>query len=121
MARVTLAGATASSSLRAPGMRFSATPASSEFAGKNVLIMGLGLHGGGTGAAAFFARAGARVTVTDLKSRREVAPSLAPLSRFGGIVYHLGGHSMEDFRNADYIIRNPGVRDDSKFLNVAKK
>src|SRR3989344_7855397 len=120
MARVTLAGETASSSLRAPGMRFSATPASSEFAGKNVLIMGLGLHGGGAGAAAFFARAGARVTVTDLKSRRELLPSVRELAQFRGITYHLGEHRPEDFRDTDYVVKNPGVRDDSRFLKIAR-
>jgi len=101
-------------------MRFSATPASSEFAGKNVLIMGLGLHGGGAGAAAFFARAGARVTVTDLKSRRELLPSVRELAQFRGITYHLGEHRPEDFRDTDYVVKNPGVRDDSRFLKIAR-
>ncbi len=33
---------------------------------KKVLVMGLGLHGGGVGAAKFFAKAGAKVTATDI-------------------------------------------------------
>ena len=91
-----------------------------DFKNKRVLVMGLGLHGGGTGAAAFFARAGARVTVTDLKSHRELTLSIRALSRFRGIIYHLGAHYPEDFRNADYVIKNPGVRDDSRFLKIAQ-
>jgi len=93
---------------------------SEDFKHKRVLIMGLGLHGGGAGAAAFFTAAGARVTVTDLKSRRELAPSIRKLARRRGIVYHLGGHRPEDFRNTDYVIKNPGVRDDSRFLKIAR-
>lgn len=82
--------------------------------------MGLGLHGGGAGAAAFFAHAGARVTVTDVKSRRELLPSVRQLVRFRGITYHLGGHRPENFRKSDYVIKNPGVRDDSRFLKIAR-
>lgn len=91
-----------------------------DFRNKRVLIMGLGLHGGGAGAAAFFARAGARVTVTDSKPRRELLSSIRQLARFRGIVYRLGRHRADDFRNADYVIKNPGVRDDSRFLRIAR-
>ncbi len=83
--------------------------------------MGLGLHGGGVGAAAFFARLGSRVIVTDLKTRKELAPSIAKLKRFKNITYHLGGHRATDFRTADYVIKNPGVRDDSPFLKIARR
>lgn len=92
-----------------------------DFKGKTVLIMGLGLHGGGVGSAAFFARLGSRVIVTDLKSRRELAPSIAKLKRFSNITYHLGGHRSEDFKTADYVIQGPGVPDDSRFLLIAKR
>ncbi len=46
-----------------------------------VLIMGLGLHGGGAGAARFFAKRGCRVTVTDLKHASELAQSVKELQR----------------------------------------
>ena len=36
--------------------------------GMKVTVMGLGIHGGGLASALFFARRGARVTVTDLRS-----------------------------------------------------
>ena len=67
--------------------------------------MGLGLHGGGVGAARFFSRLGSRVIITDLKSRQELAPSVAELKRLKYITYHLGGHRLADFRNADYVIK----------------
>lgn len=92
-----------------------------EFKGKVVLIMGLGLHGGGVGAARFFAGLGSRVIVTDLKSRRELALSLFKLKRSRGITYHLGGHRAADFRNADVVIQGPGVPEHSKFLKMARR
>ena len=92
-----------------------------DFKNKKILIMGLGLHGGGVGAAAFFAKLGSRIVVTDLKSRRELAPSVAKLRRFRNITYHLDGHRPKDFRAADYIIKGPGVPETSPFLKIAKR
>ncbi|MDP3794740.1 MAG: UDP-N-acetylmuramoyl-L-alanine--D-glutamate ligase [bacterium] len=91
----------------------------SGFRNKKVLIMGLGLHGGGVGAAAFFARRGAQVRVTDLKSRRALAPSLEKLKGLP-LRYHLGGHRESDFRWADIVIQNPGVRPDSPYIKIAR-
>lgn len=81
--------------------------------------MGLGLHGGGAGAASFFARLGARVTVTDLKTKKDLAPSLAALKKLKNISYVLGRHRAEDIVSADFIIKNPGVPDDSPWLKIA--
>lgn len=92
-----------------------------DFKNKKILVMGLGLHGGGVGAAEFFARLGSRVTVTDLKSKKELAPSLEALRRWKGIIYHLGKHHAADFKHHDYIIKNPGVADDSPFLKIARR
>ncbi|MDP3727145.1 MAG: UDP-N-acetylmuramoyl-L-alanine--D-glutamate ligase [bacterium] len=92
-----------------------------EFKGKKVLVMGLGLHGGGVGSAEFFSHLGSRVIATDLKSQRELAPSVAKLRRFRNIAYHLGGHRAADFRSADFIIQGPGVPQNSKFLKIAKR
>ncbi|MBI4132286.1 MAG: UDP-N-acetylmuramoyl-L-alanine--D-glutamate ligase [Candidatus Sungbacteria bacterium] len=83
--------------------------------------MGLGLHGGGIGTVQFFAKLGSRVVVTDLKSRRELAPSVAKLRRFKNITYRLGGHRPADFRNADFVIQGPGVPVNSKFLKIAER
>lgn len=83
--------------------------------------MGLGLHGGGTAAAKFFYSLGSKITITDLKTRRELAPSLKALARLKGVTYHLGRHERIDFRSTDYIIRNPGVPDNSSFLEIARR
>ena len=82
--------------------------------------MGLGISGGGVGAAEFFAKAGARVLVTDLKTRGKLRESLGRLKGLS-IRYVLGRHRKEDFENADLIIKNPGVPNESKFLALAKK
>ncbi|MDR0323724.1 MAG: UDP-N-acetylmuramoyl-L-alanine--D-glutamate ligase [Treponema sp.] len=37
------------------------------------------------------------------------------------IRYILGRHEIEDFRNTDLVIKNPGVRPDSPFLQAAKR
>lgn len=86
---------------------------------KNMLVMGLGLHGGGAGAVEFLARHGARVTVTDLRTRRQLAPSLKALAKYPHIRYVLGRHRTQDFLAADMIIKNPGVRRNSPYLKAA--
>lgn len=85
---------------------------------KKILVMGLGLHGGGVGVAKFLAKNGANVTVTDLKSEKELTHSLARLAGLP-IRFVLGEHREEDFKNADLIIKNPGVPDDSPYLSIA--
>ncbi len=92
-----------------------------DFQDKKILVMGLGLHGGGVGAVKFFSKLGSRVTVTDIKSKKELAPSLKALRRFPNVVYRLGRHEIRDFRTSDYIIKNPGVADSSKFLDAAAR
>jgi len=47
-----------------------------DFKGARVTVMGLGLHGGGVASARFFASVGAEVTVTDLRDRATLEPSI---------------------------------------------
>ncbi len=82
--------------------------------------MGLGLHGGGAGTVRFLARHGAKITVTDLRSNRVLAPSLKALADIKGISYVLGRHRTADFSRADMVIKNPGVRPDSPYLAAAR-
>lgn len=81
--------------------------------------MGLGLHGGGLASARFFADSGAVVTVTDLRDETALAPSVEALAG-RSIRYVLGRHEIEDFRNADIVIKNPAVRGPSPFLAAAR-
>lgn len=89
--------------------------------GKTVVVMGLGLHGGGVAAATWAAKQGARVIVTDLRSRLELTRSLARLRKYTKITYILGKHRVKDFSSADLIIKNPGVPPDSRYLQAARQ
>lgn len=90
-----------------------------DFSGQRVLIMGLGLHGGGLEAARFLAERGAEVCVTDLRDEKTLAPSIEKLSRYS-IRFVLGKHEQEDFKKADFVVKNPAVRPDSPFLLAAR-
>ncbi len=92
----------------------------SDFKGKHVTVMGIGLHGGGVGVINFFSQAGAKVLATDLRSRGELRESLIALSHLKDIRYVLGQHRENDFINTDIVIKNPAIPEDSKFLKIAK-
>ncbi len=91
-----------------------------EFQSKRVTVMGLGLHGGGLASALFFARHGARVTVTD--HRRDPSafePFLAELAAHG-VRTVLGRHEEHDFTQTDLVVKNPAVPLSSPFLALAR-
>ncbi len=90
------------------------------FKDKKVVIMGLGRFGGGVDSALFAARAGADVLVTDLASETELTDSLDALKGLS-VRFSLGGHRIEDFRDADILIVNPAVRPDNKYVQIARK
>mgnify|MGYP001271061551 CR=1 FL=1 len=85
---------------------------------KKVTVMGLGLFGGGVGAAKFLVSQGADVMVTDLKSAEELSASLKLLNGLP-VKFRLGKHLEEDFADADMLVVNPAVPDDSSFLQIA--
>ena len=87
---------------------------------QRVTIMGLGLFGGGLGAAEFFARKGAAVTVTDMKSADQLAPSLEKLKDYP-LTLHLGGHVESDFTDTDLVVASPGVPRESAFIRLARE
>lgn len=88
--------------------------------GKCVLIMGLGLHGSGIAAARYAAQHGAIVRVTDMRSAEVLAPSIQALAGLP-IEYVLGGHRDEDFLWAEIVLRVPGVRRNSPYLQLARE
>jgi len=92
----------------------------SDFKNKKVTIIGLGLHGGGVGVAKFFSKIGAKVLVTDLRSKEELKESLEQLEG-KSIKYVLNQHRPEDFINTDLVIKNPAVPDKSKYLELARE
>ncbi|MHB9292726.1 putative UDP-N-acetylmuramoylalanine--D-glutamate ligase [Hollandina sp. SP2] len=92
-----------------------------KYQGMKVIVMGLGLHGGGLESVRYLARHGAEITVTDLRDEQTLAPSLESLQSFPSIRYVLGHHDQEDFKKADMVIKNPGVRPDSPYLAFSRR
>jgi UDP-N-acetylmuramoylalanine--D-glutamate ligase len=91
------------------------------FKGKKVTVMGLGLLGRGVGDAAYIAEAGAaEVLVTDLKAEADLVESFNRLKGFPNVVWRLGEHQEEDFRNRDLIVVAAGVPDNSPYLATAQ-
>ena len=91
------------------------------FKNKQVTVMGLGLLGRGVGDAAFLAQYGAKLTITDLKTKEQLKESLKKLKKFKNIKYVLGKHRLEDFRNADFILKAAGVPLNSPYIKEARK
>jgi len=91
-----------------------------QWAGRKVLVMGLGRFAGGVGVSRYLAGQGADVTVTDLSGPEKLAESLRQLEGLP-ITFHLGGHREKDFAEADIIVVNPAVPKDSPWLEIACK
>src|SRR3989344_1742392 len=87
---------------------------------EKVLVMGLGLLGGGIATVKWLVKHGAKVTVTDLKSRadlRDSIKSLGPSRR--RIRFVLGKHLVSDFKSHPVVVVNPAVPRESPFLKIA--
>ena len=88
--------------------------------------MGLGLHGGGLASSRFLLERGAEITVTDLRDEETLQPVIKELDtaqrnlNCKPVRYILGKHEIDDFKKADIVIKNPGVRPDSVYLQAAK-
>ena len=95
--------------------------------GKKITVMGLGLNGGGEACVRFFLRHGAFVTITDMKTSEQLAPTIKRLNSDPDLdkdrfTYVLGEHRIEDFADADCVIKNPGVKiQGNKYLAAAKR
>ena len=93
---------------------------------KHVVVMGLGLNGGGEASVRFLLKAGAYVLATDMKSREDLQPTIDSLENdetldTSRLSYRLGEHKIEDFENADCVIKNPGVKyDGNVFLQASR-
>ncbi len=98
------------------------------FQDKKITVMGLGLHGGGLAVSQWLLRHGAEVIVTDMKSAEELQESLDKLKQTAQeidakdkLLLKLNGHSDEDFSSVDMVVKNPGVRQTSSFLKIARE
>lgn len=90
---------------------------------KKITVMGLGLHGGGAAMVAWLVKHGAHVTVTDLKNREALLPTIQWLGKSieMRVTWVLGKHRAIDFRDADFIVQNPGVSRTSQYLAIARR
>lgn len=87
--------------------------------GKKITVMGLGLHGGGAGVVRFLSLSGAKVTVIDLKSKEELAPTIEKLKDLKNVSYAFQQHRPEDFSKADMIVKNPAIPWSNKYIKLA--
>ena len=93
---------------------------------KHVTVMGLGLNGGGEAAVKFFLKKGAFVLVTDMKTQKQLQPTIDRIHAdstidISRLTYRLGEHRIEDFENADCVIKNPGVKYEGNVYLAAAK
>jgi UDP-N-acetylmuramoylalanine--D-glutamate ligase len=95
--------------------------ASNYFRDKRITVMGLGLLGRGVGDAKYLAECGAELIVTDLKSKEDLAESVAQLEEYKNLTFVLGEHREQDFRERDFILKAAGVPLDSPYIAEAKK
>ena len=93
--------------------------------GRHITVMGLGLNGGGEAAVKFLLKHGAYVIATDMKTEEQLKPTIDSIAMDKSIdqsklTYVLGGHRIEDFRDADCVIKNPGVKiEGNQYLQAA--
>ncbi len=92
------------------------------FKGKKVTQLGLGLLGRGLGDALFMLQSGVEeLTVTDKKTEEELRTSVEKLAGFQNLTLHLGGHTVTDFEDKDFILKGAGVPLDSEFILHARE
>jgi len=87
---------------------------------ERVLIFGLGILGGGSEAARWFYKKGAKIIITDKKTKKELLPSLKKLKNIKAR-YILGEHRQKDIDMANIIYFNPGVNYKSEWVEYARK
>ncbi|MCI0542638.1 hypothetical protein L0Y69_02730 [bacterium] len=90
---------------------------------KKVLVVVLGAYGGGVATAKWLFRHGAKVTVTDMRTRKELASQIKKFTQNErkNIKLVLGGQHEKDFIESDMIVIGPGVPDESPYLEAARK
>ncbi len=84
-----------------------------------ITIMGIGLNGRFPGTVKFLIRRGAKLSATDLKTRKELSSTLKLLPY--KIKLTLGKHKLSDFIKSDLILKNPAISNSSPFLLKASQ
>ncbi len=86
----------------------------------NVLIFGLGIHGGGLERARFFLSHGDTVRITDSRTKEELGSGVDYLESLGAQV-SVGCLKKEDFLWADIVVKTQSIKLDNEYLAFAKK
>ncbi|MBX3016743.1 MAG: UDP-N-acetylmuramoyl-L-alanine--D-glutamate ligase [Bdellovibrionaceae bacterium] len=89
----------------------------SELKDKRILVVGLGKTGASL--AHFLVEHGAQVTITDHKSKPELAAQLEQMGDLP-IKFDLGGHQPKTFLQQDLVILSPGVPSTLKIFEYAR-
>lgn len=80
------------------------------FCKKNILLIGLGLQGGGTGVARFLSDQNAKITIYDDKRSEDLASSVESLRNFKNISFVFGGDGQTTSGVFDFVIKGPSVK-----------
>ena len=89
------------------------------FKNKRITVFGLGLLGGGVGVVKFLVNQGAKVIVTDIKTKEQLAPSWEKLKGLKNVEFVLGQHRKEDFEKTDMVIKNPVIPWTNEHIKLA--
>jgi len=91
--------------------------------GKKVLVVGLGILGGGVSTCLWLLKHKAKLTITDLKQKKDLEKSLKKIRRYSNkIKLIFGKHNKKDFKNNDIIILNQGVPvKNNPYLKIASR
>src|SRR4051812_8473235 len=90
----------------------------SKFKGKKVLIVGA--KNTGTALAKFFHSQGAKITISDTKTREQLGAAADMLEEYDP-QWDLGGHSAKAVSSQDLIVLSPGVNPNDKAFEPAKQ
>lgn len=85
---------------------------------KRVLVVGMARSG--VSMVNFLLEQGAVVTVSDHKSRAELAPALEQIEGLPNLQFDLGGHTPKTFLAQDLIVLSPGVSPNLKIFDYAR-
>ena len=89
-----------------------------ELKDKRVLVVGMARSG--VAMVNFLLEQGAQVTVSDHKSRAELAPALEQIEGLPNLQFDLGGHTPKVFLQQELIILSPGVSPNLKIFDYAR-
>jgi UDP-N-acetylmuramoylalanine--D-glutamate ligase len=94
-------------------------PEQLNLSGKRITIMGLGHFGGNIAAIRYLHQKGARLCITDLKSKESLKDSLDKISDCNPESIHLGSHRESDFVDTDLIVVSPAVPPTNHLIQFA--